>query len=239
MTIDSDPQATANAFNSIHPVETPVRYWTGVREGAGRTGRTRTPAQVLSGHTAVVWLHGVSGCINLTHVEVISEDELIPEPPKPTASPDVLDLDAAEARANAATDGPWWAWNRGVGYVIAVGQPGDINQDERPARELPEGLRTDIGREADAEFIAHARTDVPKMAAEIRQLRAENQQLREQVFAQKPVVGAAHTWAEAHEESNHEATIRATADLYDAVEQHRLMDLALTSARDGVDTPGR
>lgn len=25
--------------------------------------KTRTPAEILSGHTAVVWLHGKSGCV--------------------------------------------------------------------------------------------------------------------------------------------------------------------------------
>lgn len=79
-----------------------------------------------------------------------------------------LDLDVIEARANAATEGPWWAWDRGVGYVIALGEPGDVDEYNRPRRELPEGMRTDIGREADAVFVAAARTDVPELAAELR-----------------------------------------------------------------------
>ncbi|MFF0823033.1 hypothetical protein ACFYUR_21950 [Micromonospora haikouensis] len=73
--------AAARAFNDANPIGTPVRYWRGVREGDGRTARTRTEAQLLGGHTAVVWLQGVAGCIALTHVEPISEDELMPEQP--------------------------------------------------------------------------------------------------------------------------------------------------------------
>jgi hypothetical protein len=32
-------------------------------EAEPQTFRTRTPAEVLSGHTAVVWLEGKSGCV--------------------------------------------------------------------------------------------------------------------------------------------------------------------------------
>ncbi|WP_433513836.1 hypothetical protein ACQP2T_61530 [Nonomuraea sp. CA-143628] len=39
-------------------------------------GRTRTPAHLLGGHTAVVWVTGESSCIGLSHVDAISEDEL-------------------------------------------------------------------------------------------------------------------------------------------------------------------
>ncbi|WP_346536985.1 hypothetical protein [Micromonospora sp. DPT] len=61
-------------FNAIHPVGTTVRYWKGVREGDGKTSTTRTEAQLLSGHTAVVWLEGVSGCIALTHIEPVAAE---------------------------------------------------------------------------------------------------------------------------------------------------------------------
>jgi hypothetical protein len=35
--------------------------------GKSKRYRTRTPAQVLSGHTAVVWLEGKSGCVCCSH----------------------------------------------------------------------------------------------------------------------------------------------------------------------------
>lgn len=58
------------AFNAKNPVGTPVRYWTGLREGEGRTSTTRSEASLLSDH-AVVWVEGQSSCISLTHVEAI------------------------------------------------------------------------------------------------------------------------------------------------------------------------
>ena len=104
-------------------------------------------------------------------------------------------LNEIEARANAATEGPWEAgdryhcqaadkcecrqghgplidtyqhpewgtmhvhradepwWHAGVLYRPAGGSPGDVCSDTKSA---------------DAEFIAHARTDVPDMAAALR-----------------------------------------------------------------------
>ena len=46
----------------------PVRYWTGERTGPGVGGVTRTGAEVLGGHTAVLWVEGVPGAIALSHV---------------------------------------------------------------------------------------------------------------------------------------------------------------------------
>lgn len=78
-----------------------------------------------------------------------------------------LDLDAIEARVSAATGGPWSVYDRGVGYMIAL-------DDSVGDRVLPEGGRTDIGYRADAEFIAHSRTDVPALIARVRELEAKN-----------------------------------------------------------------
>lgn len=66
----ADKQAVTQ-FNSLHPIGTPVRYWTGIREGDGKTSFTRTQAHLLSGHTPVVWVNGEASCIALTHVEPI------------------------------------------------------------------------------------------------------------------------------------------------------------------------
>lgn len=65
--------AAARAFNDAHPVGTLVRYWKGVREGDGKVSRTRTAAQLLSGHTAVVWVEHEGACIALTHIQPISD----------------------------------------------------------------------------------------------------------------------------------------------------------------------
>ena len=61
---------TAEQWNERHPVGMIVKWWTGVREGepSGESA-TRTPAQMLGGHTPVVWVVGHPACIALTHVE--------------------------------------------------------------------------------------------------------------------------------------------------------------------------
>lgn len=78
----------------------------------------------------------------------------------------MFDLDAIEARANAATPGPWRADESfsidGTAVFVCRTVPGvaDYWQGDR-----------------DSEFIAHAREDIPAMAAEIRRLRADVAQL--------------------------------------------------------------
>ncbi|MGW0626495.1 hypothetical protein [Streptomyces sp. NPDC002758] len=68
-------QATVDAWNAAHPVGTPVvAYPCGRPEDFPNDERivttTRSKATVLGGHTAVVWVHGHSACIALTHVDV-------------------------------------------------------------------------------------------------------------------------------------------------------------------------
>jgi hypothetical protein len=67
-------------WNARYLVGQPVRYWTGFRDGPlaqePKRSRTRTLAQVLGGHTAVVWMDGESSCVALSHVDPITEDEL-------------------------------------------------------------------------------------------------------------------------------------------------------------------
>lgn len=83
-----------------------------------------------------------------------------------------MDLGPIEKRANAATEGPWKR---------------DAEQDDTPVvyRDHPavagaaEVIFTaDWGTEADAEFAAHARQDVPALVARVRELEEENQKLR-------------------------------------------------------------
>jgi hypothetical protein len=63
------PAALAHKWNQRFPIGTRVRYWTGIREDPGKISTTRTEAQVLSGHTAVVWVEHEPGCVALSHVE--------------------------------------------------------------------------------------------------------------------------------------------------------------------------
>lgn len=64
------PQRVVDEWNEEHEVGTPVRYWTGFREGDGEIGRTTCAAYLLGGHTPVVMIDTASGCIGLTHVEM-------------------------------------------------------------------------------------------------------------------------------------------------------------------------
>ena len=67
-----------------------------------------------------------------------------------------LDLDAIEARAQAATPGPW-----------------TVSEDYDDILDAEGGQLASYWMEVDGQFIAHAREDVPAMAAEIRRLRAQ------------------------------------------------------------------
>jgi hypothetical protein len=62
------PEKQVVRWNNQFPIGTPVRFWTGVREGVGKMGVTRSLAQVLCG-TAVIWIQDVVGCIALSHVK--------------------------------------------------------------------------------------------------------------------------------------------------------------------------
>ena len=43
----------------------------GMREGIGKISTTLSEAILLGGHTPVVWLYDVSGCVALSHVEPV------------------------------------------------------------------------------------------------------------------------------------------------------------------------
>jgi hypothetical protein len=62
----------------IHPIGTPVR----VRKDDGSfvETRTRSMAEMLGGHSAVIWLEGISGCYLLDRVKPIEEEQSEPEP---------------------------------------------------------------------------------------------------------------------------------------------------------------
>ena len=67
-------------------------------------------------------------------------------------------LNEIEARANAATEGPW----EGIRY------PDGLLGRVIASDELGVCIAEDFPDDADAEFIAHARADVPDMAAALR-----------------------------------------------------------------------
>ncbi len=84
------------------------------------------------------------------------------------AQPGALDLDAIEARANAASAGPW---------VLRLG-PHAIPEVHGPKYGVAftfygEGEGENDHADADAAFIAAARTDVPALVARVRELEAD------------------------------------------------------------------
>lgn len=59
-------QAACDRWNAEHPVGAAVVVR--LDSGEERQTVTRSTAQVLSGHSAVIWLEGVSGCYLLDRV---------------------------------------------------------------------------------------------------------------------------------------------------------------------------
>lgn len=78
-------------------------------------------------------------------------------------SPEQLDL--IEARADAATEGPWAEDHEGETAVTF--RCYKIKQKDYPLMV--------IATDPDAEFIGYAREDVPLLIAEVRRLQAENE----------------------------------------------------------------
>lgn len=79
-----------------------------------------------------------------------------------------LDLDAIQARADAATEGPWARSGHDIGHVVYDSQgPCELAGPVMLGRVIGEA-----GYE-DAEFIAHTRQDIPELIARIRELESE------------------------------------------------------------------
>jgi hypothetical protein len=61
-------------------------------EANPQTFTTRTPAEILSGHTAVVWLNGKAGCVHIDACRKVSPNEQIeraafgPSAPMPSSA---------------------------------------------------------------------------------------------------------------------------------------------------------
>ncbi len=78
-----------------------------------------------------------------------------------------LDLEAIEARANAATPGPWISK-----YGLNVVSPDKRGICCNSHSSNIDGETHQLENHANIEFIAHARADIPALLAEIRRLRA-------------------------------------------------------------------
>ena len=92
-----------------------------------------------------------------------------------------LDLAAIRARAEAATEGPWENDYPEVGQHWSRPEPWAkvVSTDVACMAYCYGGSAQGIENEADAEFIAHAREDIPALLAEIDRLNATIQRVRE------------------------------------------------------------
>lgn len=81
-------------------------------------------------------------------------------------------LDELQARANAATPGPWAAYSDDV--RLPFPKRGGLGRMRSTNLSVPED-------EANADFVAHARTDIPDLIAAVRERDAEIERLRARV----------------------------------------------------------
>jgi hypothetical protein len=73
-------------FNEKHLVGTKVRYWKGAKRGEPNGESCTVGPASLVGGSGVVWLDGVSGCIALSHVEVVTKPVAVEVPAGWTAA---------------------------------------------------------------------------------------------------------------------------------------------------------
>lgn len=66
-----DPVAEAEAFNAAVKVGDTIEF-RAHPEAEPKRFTTSTPAEVLGGHSAVVWLNGKSGCVATSHCKPIA-----------------------------------------------------------------------------------------------------------------------------------------------------------------------
>ncbi len=59
-------QKKVDRWNADKAVGVPVTYLKD--DGTQIKTATRTPAELLSGHTAVVWVDGIAGCVRLDRI---------------------------------------------------------------------------------------------------------------------------------------------------------------------------
>lgn len=67
-----NPQKEVDAWNARVKVGDTVEYSEVIGLTEPQTFKTQTPAEVLSGHTAVVWLEGKRGCVCISHCKLVN-----------------------------------------------------------------------------------------------------------------------------------------------------------------------
>ena len=118
-------------------------------------------------------------------------------------------LQEIEARANAATKGPWIAEDGEIRTGVVLHRVGAVPLYKHVAQDMEYG---DCMSPEDADFMAHARTDVPDLISEVRRLRYMLDDTREDHMA---------TWAAAKEEATlKDAEITRLTDALRSVSDH-------------------
>lgn len=84
---------------------------------------------------------------------------------------DDADLTAIETRVAAATPGPWWSWVEGRDGVAGDTFIGRGHEEQRSDDLYLSTGESNAVTDADHDFIAHARQDVPRLLTEVRRLR--------------------------------------------------------------------
>jgi hypothetical protein len=88
------------------------------------------------------------------------------------------ELQAIRERCEKATPGPWRTVGKKPGYEVEMIVAGDYADEGEP--DLVVEVWASADNKADAEFIAHAREDVPKLLDEVKELREINDWLRKE-----------------------------------------------------------
>lgn len=65
-------ERVCRGWNELYPIGTQVEYHPIIGDPEHRITRTRSAAYVLSGHTAVVFVEGISGCVALEAVRAVT-----------------------------------------------------------------------------------------------------------------------------------------------------------------------
>lgn len=95
-------------------------------------------------------------------------------------------VEEIEARASAATPGPWAVWDSCSWRRIGTVEPYADGNVICPITQN-DGHPDLLAKREDLEFVAHAREDIPALCATVKHLRAENERLKhleqERIFA--------------------------------------------------------
>ena len=108
-----------------------------------------------------------------------------------------IDLKAIEKRYSRATEGPWAIWHdldhQGFKTVGDAQSYAEVVSDGFTEESNP---TAHVYTDADAEFIAHAREDVPALVARVRELEAAVERVRE--YGEKMRKANGMSWCSIH-----------------------------------------